>query len=63
MRQNCSMNLVRSLFGPFGLSEDLSKFILRSPMNIISFRLAYIFSAAVAHAGINSVILHFLGER
>ena len=51
-----------SFIWDYGLSEDLSMFILRSPMNIISFRLAYIFSAAVAHAGINSVILHFPGE-
>ena len=38
-------------------------FILKSPMNMVSLRLAYIPSAADAQAGIKSLTLHFLGDR
>lgn len=56
------MNLVRFLFGLFGLLEDLSKFILRFLMNIIFFCFVYIFFVVVVYVGINLVVLYFLGE-
>ena len=38
-------------------------FILKYPINMISFRLAYVLLAVNTQAGIKSMILHSPGER